>query len=116
MLFFGWGRRSKSWSLTNGQRIVAVWRYAHIVWYPLAWHIRYHLLNDSRSQDSVITRHAAAALLGTVPNIGLWQRYGMVLLFLAIFAMIAWPPGTIAFVPLLAIGVMYGLIGIPKFT
>lgn len=78
MIFFGWGRKTKTWVIKDSQQLVAMWNYFSIFWCPTAFNVKWHLLNENRSEDKVLTEDEVSKLLGVdAPSIGIWNSCGL---------------------------------------
>ena len=78
-IFFGWGTKNRLWDIGNSQRLIAVWRYAHVFWLPIiSSEITWHIVSDVRSEDKQITYQEARHLAGDKEiSIGMWERFGL---------------------------------------
>jgi hypothetical protein len=80
MLFFGWGRRNLTWTLDSGKHLVASWSYFHFFFFPLAFKTTWHLIGDSRAEDSIIDYNEVKKLVPiNTPTIGFWNRFGLLI-------------------------------------
>lgn len=80
-MIFGWGKRSQAWVIGEGnRRIVAQWSYFSLFFCPFAFGITWHLLEDSRSADKMITYEEVKKLFPkNPPKISFWYRYGLLI-------------------------------------
>ena len=92
MIFFGWGKSNKQWTLSDGKIVLVGWSYFHIFWvFRISWGKNWYLLTDNRSQDETITIEKAIELTGDQKiNIPFIDRFGwlimiILLLFINIF-------------------------------
>lgn len=78
-LFFGWGTKSKTWDIGNGQSVIVAWNYFHFFACPIITsRVTWHLVGDVRSEDRQITKEEAMRLAGGKElDIGAWSRYGL---------------------------------------
>lgn len=90
MIFWGWGSKSKSWSLGEGLFIVVTWSYFDIFFMPIAFNKKWHLLTNNRSEDKVISYEEVKKLIPeNTPKIGIFYEYGLPIAFVSIFV-ISW--------------------------
>lgn len=85
MFIFGWGNKTKSWSVGNGKELLAKWKYFHILWFPIAGKITWYVIGDNRSEDKIIPYETVKMLIpkGT-PHISPWNRFGLFWLILTL--------------------------------
>ncbi len=87
MFLFGWGRKSKAFTLADGTALLVIWGYFHLMFCPISFGIEYHAIADARSEDRALTRVQAESLYGDkVPNPNVWQRYGLLIVIAIIWA------------------------------
>lgn len=79
MIFFGWGRKNRTWSVGDGgQHLVASWGYVHLFWCPIAGKVTWHLQGHDRREDAVLSYEEVKRRFPTdTPKIGSWQRFGL---------------------------------------
>ena len=79
-MFFGWGNKNKSWAVDDTHHLIARWGYFHILFFPIASKVTWHLVGDSRSEDKVISYEEVKRLVPiNTPNINIWHRYGLLM-------------------------------------
>lgn len=88
MLLFGWGTKSKQWTIHDNQLLLCRWRYFSLFFFPLAFNKTWYILGEKRNDEREIGPLEAEQLLGGDRSIGLWNQYGLLFLlgtgFLAI--------------------------------
>jgi len=89
MIFFGWGKKTRTWPIDEERTLVAVWRYFDIFWlFPIAGSIHWYIVTDNRSEDTEINYERVRQYFPTnTPKVGIWWRFGL-LIMIAIF--VAW--------------------------
>lgn len=81
-MFYGWGRKTSEWSMPDGRTLVCGYRHISIMFvFKLAWGRTWHLIGRDRDMDVETSRAELERYYGRgqVPDIGLFERFGMVL-------------------------------------
>ena len=97
MFFFGWGKKTLTWSLLDGKQLLCRFEYFHIFLCPTVSHAKWYLIGDSRAADKEITYDDVKRLFPqNTPHIGHWQRYGLRYLgaLIAVGFLYSWITGT----------------------
>ena len=78
MIFFGWGKKSKEWELSDGTSLLCAWSYFHIFWLPVALRRKWYKVGKLRGDEERLTIEQVKALFGgKLPSIGIWNRFGL---------------------------------------
>lgn len=101
-IFFGWGERQKRWKIPDGRYLIVSWNYFELLWCPIAFKIRWHLIEDDKinfnghptklTEEGKIATHiiledraipfekAKEFFSGRIHNLNIWERYGLVII------------------------------------
>lgn len=97
MIFFGWGKKQKYWKMPDGKYLVVTWSYFHIFWCPIAFKIKWHLIEDEKIdvhvivENRVISSEKAKEISGeNMPDLNIWERYGLAILIAGIAILNIW--------------------------
>ncbi len=47
-IIFGWGKKQKHWKTPDGKNLVVTWNYFNILWCPIGFNIKWHLVEDEK--------------------------------------------------------------------
>ena len=79
-MFYGWGSRNKNWTMPDGRQLICQYNYFSLMFIiRLVWRRRWHLVGRDRAMDQEVNREELAKVYGAgnVPDLGLFERFGM---------------------------------------
>lgn len=80
MIFWGWGRKNKSWTIGEGLLLMVTWSYFDIFFMPIAFNKQWHILSNNRDEDKVISYEDVKKLIpDNTPTIGYFYEYGLLI-------------------------------------
>lgn len=80
MIFWGWGRKNKTWNLGEGLYLMATWSYFDIFFMPIAFDKKWHILSNNRDEDKIISYEEVKKLIPeNTPTIGYFYEYGLLI-------------------------------------
>ena len=63
MMFYGWGKRTRTWPTPDGRWVSVTYRYVHIMFiFRAVLGVKWFLLEQNRSNDRRVTRADVEAL------------------------------------------------------
>ena len=85
-MFYGWGTKSKDWTMSDGRQLVLRYRFFSIMFiFQIAFAKKWMLIGRDRAMDQTVDRNELQRLYGNdVPNLGLWSQWGLVLSIVAL--------------------------------
>jgi len=96
-MIFGWGKKQKSWKTPNGKCLVVTWNYLHIFWCPIAFKIKWYLIEDEKIdihviiEDCVISSEKIKEIFPELtPDLNIWERYGLIIIIIGIAIINIW--------------------------
>lgn len=96
-IVFGWGKKSKHWKAPDGKVLVATWDYFSILWCPISFNLRWHLIEDEKIEvhtivgDRIISHDKVREIFPKeTPDVDAWQRYGLALVIIGIAIINIW--------------------------
>lgn len=97
MIFFGWGKKQKSWKTPDGKYLVVTWSFFHIFWCPIAFKIKWHLIEDDKIdvhvivEDRIISSEKVKEIFPKqTPDLSIWERYGLIIIIIGIAIINTW--------------------------
>lgn len=79
MIFIGWGKKSKKWTVGPNQQIVAVWSFFHILWCPMAIFTTWYLYQNGQNESMVMSYKQVKEIYPiNTPKLNQWQRFGLI--------------------------------------
>ena len=77
-MFYGWGRSSRGWQMSDGRTVVAVSSYLSVMFIPLFLCTKWLIVGDVRSQDVEVPQsHINATYGDEAPSINIFSRFGL---------------------------------------
>lgn len=97
MIFFGWGKKQKNWKTPDGKYFVVTWNYFHIFWCPVAFKVKWHLIEDEKIDVHVIVEDRIVSFEKVkeifpeqTPDLNVWERYGLIIFIIGIAVINIW--------------------------
>lgn len=98
MIFFGWGRRSKSQQIDGGRALVLSWSYFHLFWlFRVSFGLRYGLATatpEGWAHRDLTAEEAAALDAPGALTLHWWWRWGLLIGIAALLAFITFMVST----------------------
>ncbi len=96
-IIFGWGNKQKHWKTPDGKNLVVTWNYFNILWCPIGFNIKWHLVEDEKIDFHVIMEDRIVSLEEVkkifpeqTPDLNVWERYGLVIIIIGITIINIW--------------------------
>jgi hypothetical protein len=86
LIFFGWGRKSKSWSFIDEDQtpkaILCVYDYFDMFFFfKLVVRKKWYIVTENRSEDEEISfKELQEMTPGYTPQLSVWEAYGLLIL------------------------------------
>ena len=110
--FFGWGKKQKCWKTPDGKWLVVVWSYFHIFWCPVAFGVKWHLIEDEKAnfngsptkldeegriiahiilKDRMVSSEKVKEVFpAQTLDLNIWERYGLIVIVIGISIINIW--------------------------
>lgn len=79
-MFYGWGKKSNDWTMPDGRTLICSYSYVSLMFiFKFVWSRKWHLIGRDRAMDIETNRQDLERMYGAgnVPDIGIFERFGM---------------------------------------